>query len=305
MADTATVFAAIDNFSKGGVEIIDDDPKNYVFSNMFEVAARSRPYERVAVGKNFEYVIDALRAEGASPWYPPAHDEFARLHGRRGRGPAREARRSRAGIPAGQRRCRSVSGDPEGRKMGRISLGRGHMALLPAGAAYRFHADRPGVLDDPDHPGPGDDRALGRDLPDSVISPDHVRGEETTMAMADSRIEAPTAANPRNLPLQSRLTIGPTNNGPATSFAAGGFDFRRDEYSPTSAGRGPAHHAGRYLPARPDARRRLGLLLRHGQFRQRLRHDESLRHGRDVRRRLQRGLSQPGATTSSASSRTS
>ena len=44
MPDTATVFAAIDNFSKGGVQIIDDDPKNYVFSNMFEVASRSRPY---------------------------------------------------------------------------------------------------------------------------------------------------------------------------------------------------------------------------------------------------------------------
>jgi hypothetical protein len=30
--------------------------------------------------------------------------------------------------------------------MGRITLGRGHMALLPSGAAYRFQAERPGVL---------------------------------------------------------------------------------------------------------------------------------------------------------------
>jgi hypothetical protein len=67
MPDYGTVFGSIDNFQKGGVQIIDDDPKNYVFSNMFEVASRSRPYERVAVGKNFEYVIECARAEGASP----------------------------------------------------------------------------------------------------------------------------------------------------------------------------------------------------------------------------------------------
>jgi len=77
MADYSTVFGSLDNFRKGGVDIIDDDPKNYAFSNVFEVAARSRPYERVAVGKNFEYVIEAVRAEGASPWYAAAHDEFA------------------------------------------------------------------------------------------------------------------------------------------------------------------------------------------------------------------------------------
>src|ERR1700757_2602172 len=77
MPDNATVFGSIDNFQKGGVQIIDDDPKNYVFSNMFEVASRSRPYERVAVGKNFEYVIECARAEGASPEYAAGHDEFA------------------------------------------------------------------------------------------------------------------------------------------------------------------------------------------------------------------------------------
>ena len=43
---------------------------------MFEVASKSKPYERVAVAKNFEYVIEAVRAEGTSPWYSAAHDEF-------------------------------------------------------------------------------------------------------------------------------------------------------------------------------------------------------------------------------------
>jgi hypothetical protein len=30
--------------------------------------------------------------------------------------------------------------------MGRIVASRGHMSLLPAGAAYRFSADEPGVI---------------------------------------------------------------------------------------------------------------------------------------------------------------
>ena len=38
-----------------------------------------------------------------------------------------------------------LADNPDGRKMGRVILGRGHMALLPAGAAYRFQADKPAV----------------------------------------------------------------------------------------------------------------------------------------------------------------
>ena len=37
-----TRFGSMADYDKGGVEIIDDDPKNYVFSNLFEVAATSR-----------------------------------------------------------------------------------------------------------------------------------------------------------------------------------------------------------------------------------------------------------------------
>ena len=66
MSEYVTEFGSLNDFKKGGVEIIDDDPKNYVFSNVFEVARASAPYERVAVGKNFEYVIEAVRAEGTS-----------------------------------------------------------------------------------------------------------------------------------------------------------------------------------------------------------------------------------------------
>ena len=64
MSDYTTDFGSIEDYTTGGVMAIDDDPKNYVFSNVFDVAAKSAPYERVAVGKNFEYVIETIRAEG-------------------------------------------------------------------------------------------------------------------------------------------------------------------------------------------------------------------------------------------------
>ena len=61
-----TVFGSLDNFSKGRIDIINDDPKHYVFSNLFEVAKKSKPWEKVAVGINQEYVLEAIRAEGQS-----------------------------------------------------------------------------------------------------------------------------------------------------------------------------------------------------------------------------------------------
>ena len=76
MAGIVTQFVSLTDYRKGGVGIINDVPRNYVFSNVFEVAANSAAYERVAVGKNFEYVIEAARAEGVSPWFTCAHDEF-------------------------------------------------------------------------------------------------------------------------------------------------------------------------------------------------------------------------------------
>src|SRR5262245_66495694 len=72
-----TRFGSLKHYEKGGVEVINDDARNYVFSNLFEVASKARPYEKVAVGKNLEYVIEAIRAEGTSGWRAPAQDEFA------------------------------------------------------------------------------------------------------------------------------------------------------------------------------------------------------------------------------------
>ena len=39
-----------------------------------------------------------------------------------------------------------LDGEPVGRKMGRIRMWRGHQALLPTGAAYRFRAPDPNAV---------------------------------------------------------------------------------------------------------------------------------------------------------------
>ncbi|HLX37268.1 MAG TPA: hypothetical protein VKR29_05680, partial [Candidatus Binataceae bacterium] len=72
-----TKFGSLEHYEKGGIEVINDDPRNYVFSNVYEVASKAEPYEKIAVGKNLKYVLEAVRAEGTSPWYTASHDEAA------------------------------------------------------------------------------------------------------------------------------------------------------------------------------------------------------------------------------------
>jgi hypothetical protein len=144
MTDVKTVFGSLHNYQKGGVEIIKDDPKNYVFSNVFEVAEKSKPYERVAVGKNFEYVIEAMRAEGASPWYACAHDEFALVMD--GKVEVRLVKPDKPVVPGDKVGAIKLDAAPAGRKMGRVVASRGHMTLLPKGSAYQFTAAGPSVV---------------------------------------------------------------------------------------------------------------------------------------------------------------
>jgi hypothetical protein len=133
-----TVFGSLASYEKGGIDVIDDDPKHYAFSNIFEVASKSRPYEKVAVGKNIKNVLEAIRAEGTSPWYTASHDESALIMD----GEV-EIRLVKLDTPAARE---EQEGQPKGKKMGRIVARRGHFALLPKGAAYQFHSDRPSVI---------------------------------------------------------------------------------------------------------------------------------------------------------------
>jgi len=49
-------------------------------------------------------------------------------------------------VPTGTRGSIALAGAPAGRKMGVVRARRGHMTLLPVGAAYQFHSLRPGVV---------------------------------------------------------------------------------------------------------------------------------------------------------------
>jgi hypothetical protein len=145
MDQHTTRFGSLRHFEKGGVEVINDDARNYVFSNIFEVAGRSKPFEKVAVGKNVEYVIEAIRVEGTSGWRAPAQDEFALVMD--GEVEIRLVKLDDPGVvPAGARGSIAIQGAPVGRTMGLVRARRGHMTLLPVGAAYQFHGARPGVI---------------------------------------------------------------------------------------------------------------------------------------------------------------
>jgi hypothetical protein len=141
-----TVFASLDRYEKGGVQNITDNVKNYAFSNCFDIANRSKPYEKVVFGQNQIYVLETLRAEGTSPWYTCAHDEFAlvmdgeveiRLVKLEGEQLVPDPEHNGAVL---------VKGEPKGPNMGWMKLRRGHQALLPKNSAYRFISAKPAVV---------------------------------------------------------------------------------------------------------------------------------------------------------------
>jgi hypothetical protein len=140
-----TRFGSLEAYEKGRVEVIEDDPTRYAFSNIFEVASRAKPYEKVAVAKNLEYVLEAVRAEGISEWRVASHDESALVLD--GEVTIRLVKVEPDRVPPAEvGGSVSLDGEPTGPAMGRIVARRGHMALLPAGAAYQFEAHRPSVV---------------------------------------------------------------------------------------------------------------------------------------------------------------
>jgi len=144
MATQATVFGSLESYQKGGVQIIDDDPKHYVFSNVFEVASKAKPYEKVCVGQNLRYVLEVLRAEGSSPWFAADHDEAALVMD--GEVEIHLIKPDQAVVAAGKEGTIKLASEPKGKKMGWIKARRGHQALLPKGAAYQFRTSKPGVV---------------------------------------------------------------------------------------------------------------------------------------------------------------
>jgi hypothetical protein len=146
MSEFVTRFGSLDSYEKGHIEIINDQPKNYVFSNVFEVAGGAKPYEKIAVAKNLEYVIEAIRAEGQSGWMAASHDEFCVVMDGDVTVEFVKLDSPDTVAPAGKDGTVRVDGEPQGKRMGTIRLKRGHQALLPKGAAYRFNSANPSVM---------------------------------------------------------------------------------------------------------------------------------------------------------------
>ena len=132
--------ASMASYKKGGVDIVDprENVKRYVYSNVYEVGARAKPYEKIAVAKNGQYVVECIAAEGVMPtWRLQPHDEFiVCLEG--------EVRvdfiAPRVELPAGGHH------EVPGEEMGYIIVREGNLCLLPKGMAYRFSANRRSLL---------------------------------------------------------------------------------------------------------------------------------------------------------------
>lgn len=139
-----TVFGSLDSYEKGRIEIIDDDPKHYAFSNVFEVASKSKAYEKVAVALNQQYALEAIRAEGDSGWFVCDHDETILCMD--GEVRVEFVKPNKALHKDGADGSHAIDGVPAGKSMGHVVLRRGHQALLPKHSAYRFSAKKTSVL---------------------------------------------------------------------------------------------------------------------------------------------------------------
>lgn len=140
-----THVATLTSFRKGSLDIFSGDPKHYAFSNIFEVANMTPPFSRVAVTKNMEYVTEVMKVDGISPWFCAAHDEFALVMdgevvfdflqlNPQSEAPLRKHGAVQLVEPIG------------GKYMGMIRARRGHLVLLPEGAAYQAKAQTPSVV---------------------------------------------------------------------------------------------------------------------------------------------------------------
>jgi hypothetical protein len=141
-----TVFGSLDRYDKGGVQNIGDDVKHYAFSNCFEIASNSKPYEKVVFGQNQIYVLETIRAEGDSPWYTCAHDEFALCMDGEVEIHLIKLDSEQVVPDAEHNGAVLVRGEPRGARMGWMKLARGHQGMLPKNTAYRFRAARPAVV---------------------------------------------------------------------------------------------------------------------------------------------------------------
>lgn len=137
-----TATGSLDAYDKGVIEL-QDDLRKYAFSNIFEVAGKAQPFERVAVVQNLEYVAEVVRSEGESPWYAAPHDEFAIVMD--GEITFNFIKLEDDQVPGHEGGAVQLGARPNGPAMGRVIARRGHQVLLPQGAAYQIVSARPSV----------------------------------------------------------------------------------------------------------------------------------------------------------------
>jgi hypothetical protein len=138
-----THIGSLASYQKGVIQL-NDDLRKYAFSNVFEVAGNARPFERTAVAQNLEYVAEAVRVEGTSPWYAAPHDEFAVVMD--GEVTFRFVKLADDQVPSHEGGAARLGGEPNGPAMGEVIARRGHQVLLPKGAAYQLSSATPGVV---------------------------------------------------------------------------------------------------------------------------------------------------------------
>jgi hypothetical protein len=137
-----THVGSLQSYKKGVIEL-DDDLRKYAFSNVFEVAGKAQPFERVAVVQNLQYVAEVVRVEGESPWFAAPHDEFAIVMD--GEVTFNFVKLADDQVPSHEGGAAQLGAEPNGPGMGRVIARRGHQVLLPKGSAYQMAASQPAV----------------------------------------------------------------------------------------------------------------------------------------------------------------
>ena len=85
-------------------------------------------------------MIESAKPEGDSPWYTAAHDEFVISMDGKVRVDFIKLPDPDALVDPESEGAVQIDGKPDGANMGYVVLGRGHMAMLPVGSAYKFSA---------------------------------------------------------------------------------------------------------------------------------------------------------------------
>lgn len=137
-----TELASLASYSKGTIEL-NDDLRHYAFSNIFEVANNSAPFERVMVVSNIEYCSEVIKVDGTSDWYSAPHDEFATVMD--GEVEFTFFKLEDDEKPGHETGACKMSAAPRGAKMGKITARRGHQVLLPVGSAYQMKSSAEAV----------------------------------------------------------------------------------------------------------------------------------------------------------------